>query len=199
MKQPKQPATQQLGKLMNYWGKFKKKSPKFKMPTMSLSRLMQKLLTKIPAWEQFLRKFKICRKKQLLLLQKFSLFVINQQKHLSEIEGNKKKSEQLRDDIQKNLDIATEKRSEVEKIADLITDTGFANSFQNRAKLLRRNSYIWLAIFSLGIVALSILLYFIFDVKEILLYNGGEIPKWESLFLSFNAYFAITLFDCFCN
>ena len=103
------------------------------------------------------------------------------QKYLSEIEANKKKSEQLRDDIQKNLDIATEKRTEVEKIADLITDTGFANSFQSRAKLLRINSYIWLTVFVLGVIGLAILLYFIFDVKEILLQNGGEIPKWESL------------------
>lgn len=121
------------------------------------------------------------QKKATAVATEIQSFRDQSQKYLSEIEGNKKKSEQLRDDIQKNLDIATEKRTEVEKIADLITDTGFANSFQNRAKLLRRNSYIWLAVFLLGIIGLAIFLFFVFDVKEILLHNGGEIPKWESL------------------
>lgn len=121
------------------------------------------------------------QKKATSVFAEIQSFRDQSQKYLSEIEGNKKKSEQLRDDIQKNLDIATEKRTEVEKIADLITDTGFANSFQNRAKLLRRNGYIWLVIFLLGIVGLAVFLYFVFDVKEILLSNGGEIPRWESL------------------
>lgn len=175
-------ATQQLGKINELLGQVQEKITQIQNAYNEFVAVNAKITDQNTGLGAVLAQVQDLQKKATAVATEIQSFRDQSQKHLSEIEGNKKKSEQLRDDIQKNLDIATEKRSEVEKIADLITDTGFANSFQNRAKLLRRNSYIWLAIFSLGIVALSILLYFIFDVKEILLHNGGEIPKWESLF-----------------
>lgn len=121
------------------------------------------------------------QKKTTAVATEIQSFRDQSQKYLAEIESNKNKSEQLRDDIQKNLDTAIEKRSEVQRIAKLITDTGFANSFHKRSKLLRINGYIWLGVFIFGIIGLAWFLYVVFDVKEILLQNGGEIPKWESL------------------
>lgn len=175
-------ATQQLGKINELLGQVQEKITQIQNAYNEFVAVNAKITDQNTGLGAVLAQVQDLQKKATAVFTEIQSFRDQSQKHLSEIEGDKKKSEQLRDDIQKNLDIATEKRSEVEKIADLITDTGFANSFQNRAKLLRGNSYIWLAIFSLGIVALSILLYFIFDVKEILSHNGGEIPKWESLF-----------------
>lgn len=175
-------ATQQLSKINELLGQVQDKITQIQNAYNEFVAVNAKITDQTTGLGAVLAQVQDLQKKATAVATEIQSFRDQSQKYLSEIEGNKKKSEQLRDDIQTNLDIATEKRSEVEKIADLITDTGFANSFQNRAKLLRRNSYIWLGIFSLGIVALSILLYFVFDVKEILLHNGGEIPKWESLF-----------------
>ncbi len=175
-------ATQQLNKINELLGQVQEKITQIQNAYNEFVAVNAKITDQNTGLGAVLAQVQDLQKKATAVATEIQSFRDQSQKYLSEIEGNKKKSEQLRDDIQKNLDIATEKRSEVEKIADLITDTGFANSFQNRAKLLRRNSYIWLAIFSLGIIALSVLLYFVFDVKEILLHNGGEIPKWESLF-----------------
>ncbi|MBI2054866.1 MAG: hypothetical protein HYT39_02075 [Candidatus Sungbacteria bacterium] len=174
-------ATQRLAKIDELLGQVQEKITQIQTAYNNFVAVNAKITDQNTGLGAVLAQVQDLQKKATLVSTEIQSFRDQSQKYLSEIEGNKKKSEQLRDDIQKNLDIATEKRTEVEKIADLITDTGFANSFQSRAKLLRRNSYIWLAVFLLGIVGLAIFLYFVFDVKAILLHNRGEIPKWESL------------------
>src|SRR3989338_8942477 len=174
-------ATQRLAKIDELLGQVQEKITQIQTAYNNFVAVNAKITDQNTGLGAVLAQVQDLQKKATLVSTEIQSFRDQSQKYLSEIEGNKKKSEQLRDDIQKNLDIATEKRTEVEKIADLITDTGFANSFQSRAKLLRRNSYIWLAVFLLGIIGLAVFLYFVFDVKAILLHNWGEIPKWESL------------------
>lgn len=174
-------ATQRLAKIDELLGQVQEKITQIQNAYNNFVAVNAKITDQNTGLVAVLAQVQDLQKKATAVATEIQSFRDQSQKYLSEIEGNKKKSEQLRDDIQKNLDIATEKRTEVEKIADLITDTGFANSFQNRAKLLRRNGYIWLAAFLLGIIGLAIFLYFVFDVREILLHNGGEIPRWESL------------------
>jgi len=174
-------ATQRLAKIDELLGQVQEKITQIQTAYNNFVAVNAKITDQNTGLGAVLAQVQDLQKKATLVSTEIQSFRDQSQKYLSEIEGNKRKSEQLRDDIQKNLDIATEKRTEVEKIADLITDTGFANSFQSRAKLLRRNSYIWLAVFLLGIIGLAVFLYFVFDVKAILLHNGGEIPKWESL------------------
>ena len=174
-------ATQRLAKIDELLGQVQEKITQIQTAYNNFVAVNAKITDQNTGLGAVLAQVQDLQKKATSVSTEIQSFRDQSQKYLLEIEGNKKKSEQLRDDIQKSLDIATEKRTEVEKIADLITDTGFANSFQKRAKLLRRNSYIWLAVFLLGIIGLAIFLYFVFDVKDILSHNGGEIPKWESL------------------
>lgn len=89
-------------------------------------------------------------------------------KYLEEIKTNKENSSQMTEEIKESLESAQNKKLEVEKIADLITDTGFANSFQKRQKSLRINSFIWLGIFFLSIIGLSILLYKFFGKLDVI-------------------------------
>jgi len=174
-------ATQRLAKIDELLGQVQEKITQIQTAYNNFVAVNAKITDQNTGLGAVLAQVQDLQKKATSVSTEIQSFRDQSQKYLSEIEGNKNKSEQLRDDIQKNLDIATEKRGEVEKLADLITDTGFANSFQKRAKLLRRDSYIWLAVFLLGIIGLAFFLYFVFDVKDILLHNGGEIPKWESL------------------
>ncbi|GEM_PF-2787956 len=68
----------------------------------------------------------------------------------------------MKDESEQGLKEINTNKSEVEKITALITDTGFANSFQKREKLLRISSLIWLGVFVLGIILLSIMLFILF-------------------------------------
>jgi len=174
-------ATQRLAKIDELLGQVQEKITQIQNAYNEFVAVNAKITDQNTGLGAVLAQVQDLQKKATLVSAEIQSFRDQSQKYVSEIEGNKKKSEQLRDDIQKNLDIAIEKRTEVEKITNLITDTGFANSFQSRAKLLRINGYIWLGVFVFGVIGLAILLYFIFDVKEILLHNSGEIPKWESL------------------
>lgn len=101
-------------------------------------------------------------------------------KYLDEIETNKNSSNTLKSEMEENLTKSKSKLSEVEKIADLITDTGFANSFQKREKMLRWSSVAWLVILLLSITALVVVLYFLFkDYFK----NFTSIPEMPVLIL----------------
>ncbi|MBY0309921.1 hypothetical protein K2Q16_02110 [Patescibacteria group bacterium] len=84
-------------------------------------------------------------------------------KYLEEIKANKTISDTLRIEIQDNLEIAKSRRDEVEKITNLITDTGFANAFQQRERMLRVTAVVWLAVFVLSVIGLSFVLLYVFN------------------------------------
>ncbi|MES2224907.1 MAG: hypothetical protein V4478_02875 [Patescibacteria group bacterium] len=83
-------------------------------------------------------------------------------KHLEQIERNKNSSDQLKVDIEAVLVSVKENESRVKEVTDLITDTGFANSFQSREKTIRKSLNIWLWVFIISILALSVMLFYLF-------------------------------------
>ncbi len=100
--------------------------------------------------------------------------------YLDEIEKNKNSSDVFANEIGENLSKSKNKLSEVEKITGLIADTGLANSFQKRERVLRWSSGIWLLILVLSVSGLATLLYFLF--KDY--FNGSTtIPEIPVLIL----------------
>lgn len=91
--------------------------------------------------------------------------------YLEEIEKNKNSSDVFTNEIGENLSRSKDKLSEVEKITGLIADTGLANSFQKRERMLRWSSGIWLSILVLAIGGLAGFLVFLF--KDY--FNGASI------------------------
>src|SRR3990172_7968036 len=124
--------------------------------------------------EAILAQSKDLQKKSTEVFAEIKSFRDESKKYLDEIKVNKDASKKLTDEIEQNLKTVEGKRSEVEKVADLITDTGFANSFQKREKTLRINAYVWLGIFFLSIIALAVLLYKFFG-------NLQTVPELEIL------------------
>ncbi len=84
-------------------------------------------------------------------------------KYVEEIKANKESSDSLEKQIEESLVRSKSKLTEVEKIADLITDTGFANSFQKREKMLRWSASVWLVILCASIGGLVWFLAFLFS------------------------------------
>jgi uncharacterized coiled-coil DUF342 family protein len=100
--------------------------------------------------------------------------------YLEEIEKNKNSSDIFTNEIGENLSKSKDKLSEVEKITGLIADTGLANSFQKREKMLRWSSGIWLGILVLAVGGLATFLYFLFKNY----FNGATtIPEIPVLIL----------------
>ncbi len=128
--------------------------------------------------ESILAQSKDLQQKSNEVFTEIKSFRDESKKYLNEIQGDKDASGKLREEIEQNLRTAEIKRSEVERVTDLITDTGFANSFQKRERVLRINAYIWLGIFFISIAALALLLYKFFG-------NLQTIPELEILFYRF--------------
>jgi len=103
------------------------------------------------------------QKKSNALFVEIQSFRDESNKYLEEIKTNKAASDKLRSEIEANLQVTKEKRSEVEKITNLITDTGFANAFQEREKMLRITSLVWLLVFVLSVLALTVILLYVFN------------------------------------
>ena len=128
--------------------------------------------------ESILSQSKDLQKKSGEVFTEIKSFRDESRKYLNEIQGDKAASDKLREEIEQNLRTTETKRSEVERVTDLITDTGFANSFQKRERILRINAYTWLGVFFVSIAALVLLLYEFFG-------NLQTIPELEILFYRF--------------
>ncbi len=93
---------------------------------------------------------------------------------MNDIQKNKTESDKVKDQILKTLEIAEARKSDVEKVTSLITDTGFANAFQKRAKKLFWSYMVWIGILMVSIIAFTISLY-------VYLYEPGTgIPSIEN-------------------
>ncbi len=90
---------------------------------------------------------------------------------LSDINKNKDETDKIKNIISENLKVAQDSREEISNIADLITDTGFANAFQKRSKALFWGYIIWGIVFLVAVIVLAIFLYSLF--KNI----NGDIPE----------------------
>jgi chromosome segregation ATPase len=86
--------------------------------------------------------------------------------HLDEIGQYRLASEESINKINESLTSVEGKKLEISKIADLITDTGFANSFQERKKTLGKNAYVWLIVLVIGTLILLGLLNYYYFIDE---------------------------------
>lgn len=125
-----------------------------------------KITDKNNGLEAVLAQSSAIQKKSAEVFVEIQSFRDESKKYLDEIQKNEESSGKLKAEIEGHLQVVTEKRTEVEKVVDLITDTGFANSFQKRERTLRFAAYFWLAILLSSITALSILLYKFFGKQE---------------------------------
>ncbi len=80
-------------------------------------------------------------------------------KYVEQIKSIKTETDKIRIEVQQNLKEINFSKTEVEKITALITDTGFANSFQKREKMLRWSAGVWLAILIASVAWLSWILH----------------------------------------
>jgi hypothetical protein len=95
-------------------------------------------------------------------------FLEQSREYLETIKVNKTETDEIKQEAQKSLEQINLNKAEVEKITALITDTGFADSFQKRAKALRNASYIWLAILVLAIGGLAwMLIEYLLNVQGV--------------------------------
>lgn len=139
-----------------------------------------KITDKNSGLEAILTQSKDLQKKSTEVFAEIKSFRDESKKYLDEIQANKETSKKLREEIEQNLKTVEGKRSEVEKVTDLITDTGFANSFQRREKMLRWSSGIWLFVLTLAIVGLVVVLFILFRDY---IYGLSGIPEISVLIL----------------
>jgi len=102
------------------------------------------------------------KEKSVGLRNDITSFYDQSKNYLKDIKSNHETSNDLRAKIEKNFEDSNGIKEQVKEIADLLTDTGFGNSFQKRAKVLSFNYKLWQVIFGLSVIILSILLYCFF-------------------------------------
>lgn len=102
----------------------------------------------------------------LRLRDEITNFCDQSKDYMSTIRSNFNTSNDLRSKIQKNLDDSDNIKNQVQEVANLVIDTGFGNSFQNRAKALLENYKLWRWIFFISVILLSVFLYFLFKDKD---------------------------------
>lgn len=78
----------------------------------------------------------------------------NSKLQLGAIEINKKQTDDFKNQAQESLNNINLNKEAVEKITALITDTGLANAFQKREKILRWSSGAWLVVLVVAIIVL---------------------------------------------
>ncbi len=155
----------------------------------TLSEVQQKIQNMTNAYEAFLKiqakiedektglkaifdEVQAIHKQSNTLKKEIDTFKEESVKNLDAIKVNKQASDKIKGEIEANLEQSSASKEEIEKITDLITDTGFANAFQGRAKVLFKAYIIWGVIFILAIIALGIMIYILF-IKG----SDGKIPE----------------------
>lgn len=93
-------------------------------------------------------------------------------KVLASLQKDRETAESYQLAIKENLDQSNIAKEDIQKIAALVSDTGFANSFQKRAKQLFYSYLVWGAILIISVLALASLLYFLFVHNQ-----AGSIPS----------------------
>ncbi len=81
---------------------------------------------------------------------------------LKSIRSNQVTSDELKSLIQKNLDDSNAIKGQVQEVAALVTDTGFANAFQKRAEALLKNYQLWRITLVISVILLAIFLVIFF-------------------------------------
>jgi predicted nucleic acid-binding Zn-ribbon protein len=130
--------------------------------------------------EAILNQTKDLQKKSNDVFSEIKSFHENSKKYLEQIEANKNLSDELREKIGQALSGAETDRSEVSKITQLIADTGLADAFRKRERMLRITSGIWLAILLVSIGALAWMLYSFFGNL-----NLANIPELRVIIFRF--------------
>ena len=102
------------------------------------------------------------QKKSVEVFAEIKSFSVESKKILDEIEANKNQTDVFKAEIQANLDSTKENISRITEVTDLITDTGFANSFSKREKMLRFSAGIWMGVFILAFCGLVYTIYHLF-------------------------------------
>lgn len=102
------------------------------------------------------------QKKSAEVFSEIKTYSEESKKLVDQIQENKNVSDTLKKQIEDNLANTEENKSRIKEVTDLITDTGFANAFQNREKILRTASNWWLVVFGGSLVLLAIMLYLLF-------------------------------------
>lgn len=115
--------------------------------------------------------FQDLQKKSKAIFDEIKSFRDESNKLLEKIKKDKEEASTMKTDIIKNLKSSEENRDLISKLTDLITDTGFANSFQQRAKKLFWSYFFWGAVFILSVLVLSyLLIHFLGSMN-------GDIPE----------------------
>ncbi|MEK7091562.1 MAG: hypothetical protein AAB900_01100 [Patescibacteria group bacterium] len=88
--------------------------------------------------------------------------------YLEQIKTNKTESDDLKEQVKQSLVKVLSDQEEVKKVTALITDTGFANSFHKREKILRWSAGLWLVVIAISLGGLAGFLYYSFrDIQGV--------------------------------
>jgi uncharacterized protein YoxC len=98
----------------------------------------------------------------LRLRDEIANFCDQSKEYMSTIRSNFNTSNELKSKIEKNLEDSNGIKQQVQEVANLVIDTGFGNSFQNRAAALLSNYKLWRIIFLGSVVLLALFLWLLF-------------------------------------
>lgn len=171
VEQAKLTAVKRLGEVENQLGQVAEKINQMQEAFTEFQGLQAKITDPQTGLEAILNQARELQSSSSKLVSEISSYRDQSKKFLNEIEGARDVANTLVKSIEENLKTADEKKSQVAKVTELITNTGFANSFQQRQKKLEFNSRVWLGVLGIGIAALVALLvvffYGITNVPEI--------------------------------
>ena len=148
-----------LTQINNLFGEIQNKIGEMQKTYEGFLEIKGKITDENDGLEAVLNQVKDAQKKSKEIFEEIKSYRDESKDLFDQIKKVKEISDDFNKEIEENLKQVMLKRSEVEKIADLIADTGLANSFQRREKILSRNSKIWLLVISISYIGLVILLY----------------------------------------
>lgn len=181
----KNSAEQNLQKIATLLGEVQQKMQEMQNTYTSFASLRDKIDDPKNGLQAILNGITDLQGKSQLLFQEIQSFRDESQKLLTTIKSNEKESATLKEKTQQTFEhaqkIADENIDEIKKITALITETGFANAFQEQEKKLSTATYIWLLVFFSTTLILSVALYNLFightdqGAVKILALNPAEI------------------------
>jgi uncharacterized coiled-coil DUF342 family protein len=126
------------------------------------------------------------------LLSEMKTFRDNSRTFLSEIEQNKKKTDELKDAIQSNFQHTESKKTQIENATGLIIDASFAQTFKIRQKEIEDGLYSWHSWKNIFLMSVFILIILVI-LPFIKVLNFGQLT-WYELFLNRVFYTSPVLF-----
>ncbi len=154
VEQAKLTAIKRLAEVENQLVQIAEKIAQMQTAFTAFQGIQAKIIDPQTGLEAILGQTRDIQKSSSKLVSEISTYRDQSKKFLDEIEGSRDAADVLVANIEESRKTADEKKDQVAKIAELITNTGFANSFQQRQKKLEVNSRIWLSILGISILLL---------------------------------------------